>query len=184
VRNIVLEKVGPENLSDCGIGCLTNPKHSGHPLKVEWLTDRIQEQAEDYFRLIDELGGMVPAIEQGFPQKEIAAAAYRYQQEIDRRERLIVGVNEYIDEDERLEIPILKITPEMVDRQVGNLQALRQRRDKILVEEKLDALRQAANGTENLMPYFMDCAHAYCTLGEMVEVLKGVFSEYTEPAFF
>ena len=151
---------------------------------VEWLTDRIQEQAEDYFRRIDDLGGMIAAIEQGFPQKEISAAAYRYQQEIDARQRLIVGVNEYIDEDEKIEIPILKITQEMVDRQVNNLQALRERRDKIQVEEKLNALREAAEGAENLMPYFIDCAHAYVTLGEMVGVLKEVFSEYTEPAVF
>ena len=151
---------------------------------VEWLTDRIQAEAEDYFRRIDDLGGMIPAIEKGFPQREISAAAYRYQQEIDRRERLIVGVNEYVDEDEKIEIPILKITQEMVDRQVGNLQTLRQRRDKVKVEEKLAALKEAAEGTENLMPYFIDCAHAYVTLGEMVGILKGVFSEYMEPAVF
>jgi len=151
---------------------------------VEWLTDRIQEKAEEYFQRIDEFGGMIPAIEQGFPQKEISAAAYRYQQETDKRERLIVGVNEYVDEDEVLEIPILKITQEMVDRQVKNLQDLRKRRDPVSVEEKLAALREAAEGTENLMPHFIDCAHAYCTLGEMVGVLKEVFTEYTEPAFF
>lgn len=151
---------------------------------VEWLTDRIQEKAEKYFSRIDEFGGMIPAIEQGFPQKEISAAAYRYQQETDKRERLIVGVNEYVDEDEVIEIPILKITQEMVDRQVKNLQDLRKRRDPVSVEEKLAALREAAEGTENLMPHFIDCAHAYCTLGEMVGVLKEVFTEYTEPAFF
>jgi len=151
---------------------------------VEWLTDRIQAEAEDYFRRIDDLGGMIPAIEKGFPQREISAAAYRYQQEIDRRERLIVGVNEYLDEDEKIEIPILKITKEMVDRQVGNLQALRKKRDKVKVEEKLTALKEAAEGTENLMPHFIDCAHAHVTLGEMVGVLKGVFSEYLEPAVF
>ncbi len=151
---------------------------------VEWLTDRTQEAAEEYFRRIDELGGMIPAIEQGFPQREIAAAAYRYQQEIDRRERLIVGVNEYVDEDEKIEIPILKITQEMVQRQIGNLQELRRRRDRAKVEEKLAALREAAQGTANLMPYFIDCAHAYVTLGEMVGVLKEVFGEYQEPAFF
>jgi methylmalonyl-CoA mutase N-terminal domain/subunit len=151
---------------------------------VEWLTDRTQEAAEEYFRRIDDLGGMIPAIEQGFPQREIAAAAYRYQQEIDRRERLIVGVNEYVDEDEKIEIPILKITQEMVQRQINNLQALRRKRDRSKVEEKLAALREAASGTENLMPYFIDCAHAYVTLGEMVGVLKEVFGEYQEPAFF
>jgi methylmalonyl-CoA mutase N-terminal domain/subunit len=158
---------------------------------IEWLTDRIQEEAEKYFQKIDDLGGMLPAIEHGFPQREIAAAAYRYQQEIDRRERLIVGVNEYIDEDEKLEIPILEITKEMVDRQVGNLQALKARRDNALVEDKLTALQKAAEGTprsggypENLMPHFIDCAHAYITLGEMVGVLKNVFGEYVEPAVF
>jgi methylmalonyl-CoA mutase N-terminal domain/subunit len=151
---------------------------------VEWMTDKTQAAAEEYFKRIDDLGGMIPAIEHGFPQREISAAAYRYQQEIDRRERLIVGVNEYIDEDEKLEIPILKITKEMVNRQLTNLSDLRKRRDKVKVAEKLAALREAAVGTENLMPHFIDCAHAYVTLGEMVGVLKEVFSEYTEPAVF
>jgi methylmalonyl-CoA mutase N-terminal domain/subunit len=151
---------------------------------VEWLTDRIQEKAEEYFEKIDELGGMVAAIDRGFPQKEISAAAYRYQQEMDKGERNIVGVNKYVDEDEKLEIPILEITREMVDRQVGNLKALRARRDNAKVEEKLKSLKGAAQGTENLMPYFIDCAHADCTLGEMVNVLKEVFGEYVEPAFF
>jgi methylmalonyl-CoA mutase N-terminal domain/subunit len=151
---------------------------------VEWLTDRIQELAEDYFDRIDALNGMVPAIEQGFPQKEISAAAYRYQQETDRHERLIVGVNDYVDEDEKLDIPILKITREMVDRQVGNLQTLKKNRDPVQVEKHLAALRRAAESSENLMPHFIDCAHAYCTLGEMVAILKEVFTEYTEPVFF
>jgi methylmalonyl-CoA mutase N-terminal domain/subunit len=151
---------------------------------VEWMTDKTQAAAEEYFQRIDDLGGMIPAIEQGFPQREISAAAYRYQQEIDRRERLIVGVNEYMDEDEKIEIPILKITKEMANRQLKNLADLRRRRDKGKVAEKLAALREAAQGTENLMPHFIDCAHAYVTLGEMVGVLKEVFSEYQEPAVF
>ncbi len=151
---------------------------------VEWLTDRIQEKAEDYFDRIDEMGGMLAAIDRGFPQKEIAGAAYRYQQEMDRGQRNVVGVNKYIDEDEKLEIPILEITPEMVDRQVGNLEELKKRRDDVKVKEKLIALKEAAEGTENLMPHFIDCAHAYVTLGEMINVLKDVFGEYVEPAVF
>jgi len=151
---------------------------------VEWLTDRMEEQAEAYFQRIDDLGGMIPAIEAGFPQREISAAAYRYQQEVDRRDRLIVGVNEYVDDDEKIEIPILKITPEMVNRQLTNLAELKRRRDPGKVKELLAALKEAAEGKENHMPHFIACAHAGCTLGEMVGVLKEVFTEYQEPAVF
>jgi len=151
---------------------------------VEWLTDRIQEKAEEYFAKIDEMGGMLQAIDRGFPQREISAAAYKYQQEMDKGQRYVVGVNKYIDEEEKLEIPILEITPEMVDRQVTNLQKLRAKRDNTLVDDKLAELEKAAKADENLMPHFIDCAHAYCTLGEMVGVLKSVFGEYVEPAFF
>jgi methylmalonyl-CoA mutase, N-terminal domain len=173
-QQVLAEEIGVANVVD----------PLGGSYFVEWLTDKVQEKAETYFHRIDDLGGMIPAIEQGFPQREIAGAAYRYQQEIDRRERLIVGVNEYIDEDEKLEIPILKITDEMVNRQIGNLQALRVRRDNAKVEDKLAALRAAAEGTENLMPHFINCAHAYVTLGEMVGVLREVFGEYVETAVF
>jgi methylmalonyl-CoA mutase N-terminal domain/subunit len=173
-QQILAEEIGVANVAD----------PLGGSYFVEWLTDKIQEHAENYFDRIDEMGGMLRAIEKGFPQREISAAAYKYQQEMDRRERLIVGVNEYVDEDEKLEIPILEITQEMVDRQVGHLQDLKKRRDSAQVEDKLAALKAAAEGTENLMPHFIDCAHAYCTLGEMVNVLKEVFGEYVEPAFF
>ncbi|MCX6640788.1 MAG: methylmalonyl-CoA mutase family protein [bacterium] len=173
-QQVLAEEIGVANVVD----------PLGGSYFVEWLTDKVQEGAEKYFQRIDDLGGMIPAIEMGFPQKEISAAAYRYQQEIDKRQRLIVGVNEYVDEDEKLEIPILKITDEMVNRQIRNLQEVRRRRDPVQVEEKLAALKQAAEGTENLMPHFIDCAHAYVTLGEMVGVLKEVFGEYVEAAVF
>jgi methylmalonyl-CoA mutase N-terminal domain/subunit len=173
-QQILAEEIGVANTID----------PLGGSYFVEWMTDRIQEKAEEYFRKIDEMGGMLQAIDRGFPQREISAAAYRHQQEMDKRERLIVGVNEYIDEEEKLEIPILEITPEMVDRQIGNLQKLRAARDNTLVEDRLANLKKAAEEDKNLMPYFIDCAHAYCTLGEMVGVLKEVYGEYVEPAFF
>ncbi|MBU0518634.1 methylmalonyl-CoA mutase family protein [bacterium] len=173
-QQVLAEEIGVANVVD----------PLGGSYFVEWLTDRIQEKAEDYFDKIDQMGGMLQAIDRGFPQREISGAAYKYQQELDKGDRYVVGVNKYTDEDEKLEIPILEITAEMVNRQVSNLQKLRATRDNTLVEDKLAALEKAAQANENLMPHFIDCAHAYCTLGEMVGVLKGVFGEYVEPAVF
>lgn len=151
---------------------------------VEMLTNRMEKAAEAYFRKIDELGGVIPAIEKSFFQQEIARAAYLYQQEIDKRERIIVGVNEFVDPEEEIEIPLL-IIPEKVERyQKQKLADLRKRRNNRLVEEKLRALKSAAENDRNLMPPLIECARAYCTLGEMVNKLKEVFGEYDEPKFF
>ncbi len=151
---------------------------------VEMLTNRMEKAAEAYFRKIDELGGVIPAIEKSFFQQEIARAAYLYQQEIDKKERIIVGVNEFVDPEEEIEIPLL-IIPEKVERyQKQKLADLRKRRNNRLVEEKLRALKSAAENDRNLMPPLIECARAYCTLGEMVNKLKEVFGEYDEPKFF
>jgi len=147
---------------------------------VEAQTNRIEQQAYDYFRRIEDLGGVIPAIEKGFFQSEIADAAYRYQREIDEGIRKIVGVNAYV-EDKPLTIPILEMDPQGYERQVARLAEIRRTRDAGRVGQALDRLRLACQGTENVMPYLLDCVRAYATLGEMVGVMKEVFGTYHEP---
>ena len=147
---------------------------------VEAQTDRIEQQAYDYFRRVEELGGVIPAVERGFFQSEIADAAYRYQREIDMGIRKIVGVNAYAEK-KPLTIPILEMDPQGYNRQVNRLNELRKTRDNGRVGQTLDRLRIALEGTENTMPYIMECAHAYATLGEIVQVMKEVLGVYEEP---
>jgi methylmalonyl-CoA mutase N-terminal domain/subunit len=151
---------------------------------IEALTNRLEEEANEYFRKIDELGGVIPAIEMGFFQKEIANAAYRYQKEIEEKQRIIVGINEFVEKEEKLEIPILYIPPEVEIKQREALAKLRQERNNEIVKEKLEALRQAAVDEKNLMPYVLDCARNYVTLGEMVDELKKVYGVYEESIVF
>jgi methylmalonyl-CoA mutase N-terminal domain/subunit len=151
---------------------------------VEALTNQMEAEAEEYFRKIEQLGGVIPAIEAGFFQQEIADAAYRYQQAVDKKERIIVGVNEYVDPDEKLDIEILYIDPKVEEEQVARLQRLRRERDNEQVERRLAALKDAARGTENLMPYILDAVRVYATLGEIIQVLKDVFGEYRERPIF
>ncbi len=138
---------------------------------VEALTDRMEKEAYDYFRRIDELGGVIPAIEKGFFQSEIADAAYRYQREIDEGVRKIVGVNAY-QEAKPPAIPILQMDPDGYRRQMNRLGELRRTRDNGQVGQALDRLRIAAQGTENTMPYLMDAVRAYATLGEIINIMK------------
>ena len=147
---------------------------------VESRTDHIEKQTYEYFSRIEELGGVIPAIEKGFFQSEIADAAYKYQREIDLGERKIVGLNAYA-EDTPLSIPLLKMDPEGYKRQVSRLKEVRKTRDNGRVGQSLDKLRIACEGTENTMPYIMESVHAYATLGEIVGVMKDVFGTYTEP---
>ncbi|MGD8463210.1 MAG: methylmalonyl-CoA mutase family protein [Anaerolineae bacterium] len=147
---------------------------------VEDLTNRMEEETYAYFAKIEALGGVIPALEKGFFQREIAEAAYRYQQEIDSQQRVIVGVNEYA-EDEPVRIPLLEMDPEGYERQVARLQRIRHKRDNEQVGATLDALREAAQGTENTMPYILDCVRAYATLGEIMGVFRQAFGEYREP---
>ncbi len=146
---------------------------------VEAQTNRIEKQAYDYFRRIEELGGVIPAIEKGFFQSEIADAAYRYQREIDEGKRKIVGVNAY-NEEKPLAIPILEMDPNGYKRQAERLAELRKTRDNGRTGQALDKLRIACEGTENTMPYLMDCVRAYATLGEIISVMKEVFGVYEE----
>lgn len=151
---------------------------------VESLTTRMEEEAEQYFEKIDALGGVVSAIEQGFFQREIAEAAYRYQSEVDRKEKIIVGVNEYEEENERLEIPILAISPEVEVKQKMRLSELRQSRNSEAVDGAIASLQHAAMDGSNLMPHLLNAARAYATLGEMCNALKEHFGIYEEPAVF
>ena len=149
---------------------------------VEAQTGRMEKQAYDYFKRIDALGGVLPAIESGFFQSEIADAAYRYQQEIDDETRRIVGVNTYVD-DQPLRIPLLEIDPQGYQRQAARLTQLKKERDNGRVGQTLDRLRIACQGTENTMPFILDAVRAYATLGEIVGVMKDVFGLYEEPVW-
>ena len=151
---------------------------------VEALTDKMEKEANAIFDQIDSLGGVVAAIETGYFQKEIADAAYRYQKEVERKEKYIVGVNEFVEENEKIDIPILTVSPEVQKQQVKRLADLKQSRNQKTVEENLAAIKYAAVDGKNLMPEFLKAAQNYVTLGEMVGELKEVFGIYKETAVF
>jgi methylmalonyl-CoA mutase N-terminal domain/subunit len=164
-------------------GVVNTPDPLGGSYFVEALTDRMEAAAYEYFAKIDELGGMVAAIEQNYPQREIADAAYRYQEEVDSGQRIVVGVNGYEVGDEP-PLEILKIAPELERKQVGRVQAVRAARDGAAVETALTTLREAAAGGTNLMEPLLDCARVHCSEGEIVESLQRVFGTYTETPVF
>jgi methylmalonyl-CoA mutase, N-terminal domain len=145
---------------------------------VEALTNEIERGALAYFEKIDALGGMVSAIEQAYPQREIADAAYQYQVAVDRKEKIIVGVNEFVSEEKPIEI--LQIDESVAHRQAEHLRALRAERSNEEVERRLKALRKAASGTENLMPFLYDAVKAYATLGEISDAMREVFGVHSE----
>jgi len=153
------------------------------PLGGSWLLERLtldmEQGAKEYFSSIDRLGGMVEAIEQGFPQREIAEASYKFQQAVERREKVIVGVNEYAQEDEA-GVPILYIDETTAEKQLARLEELKGTRDQEAVHRALDALREAARGTANTMYPLLDCARAYATVGEMCDALREAWGEYEE----
>ena len=149
---------------------------------VETLTNRMEAQAREYFRRIEELGGVLPSIEVGFFQREIHEAAYRYQRQIDDGERFIVGVNAFNDKTP-LSIPLLEMDPQGYQRQADRLNELRRSRDNGAVGQALDQLRIACNGTKNTMPAILDAVRTYATLGEIINVMKKVFGTYEEPSW-
>jgi methylmalonyl-CoA mutase N-terminal domain/subunit len=149
---------------------------------VERLTLETERACWNYFDRIDALGGMVAAIEKGFPQREIHEAAYAYQQQLERKEKIMVGVNEFVSEEKR-PIEILVIDEAVAHRQSEKLAELRRTRDNARTQSTLQALGGAAGTDENLMPYILECVRAYATLGEMCDVLRRVFGTYEEPAF-
>jgi methylmalonyl-CoA mutase N-terminal domain/subunit len=149
---------------------------------VEKLTLDTERACYDYFQKIDSMGGMVPALERGYPQKEIHDAAYAYQQAVERKEKIIVGVNDYVTEEKR-PIEILVIDASVARHQREKLEQLHRKRDNARVRAALESLGSAASTDSNLMPYILECVRGYATLGEMCDVLRKVFGTYEEPTF-
>jgi methylmalonyl-CoA mutase N-terminal domain/subunit len=160
-------------------GVINSVDPLGGSYYLEALTNKMEKQAYAYFERIQDLGGVLPAIEVGFFQGEISDSAYRYQREIDQQVRQVIGVNAYLDEKEP-EIPLLRMDPEGFRNQVSRIRKVKKDRDQGHVGQKLDRLRIACQGTENTMPYILEAVHAYATLGEITEVMKGVFGVYRE----
>jgi len=150
---------------------------------VESLTNKMEEDAWDYINRIDQMGGMLKAIEAGYPQKEIADAAYRYQRQIDSAEKTIVGVNKYVMDDEE-PIPTLYIDENTEKEQIEKLKKLRSERDAVAHKKTIDALEGAARDDKNLMPFILDAVKAYATIGEICDTLRGVYGTYEDPAYF
>ena len=151
---------------------------------VEAQTNKMEQQAEEYFRRIEELGGVIPAIEDGFFAREIGRAAYDYQKAVERGDKIIVGVNDFTEGNEDSDIPVLLIADQVEKDQIKNLQRLREKRDNGAVQAKLEALERAAAGSDNVLPALMECSKAFATEGEMTDVLRKVFGVYREPAYF
>jgi methylmalonyl-CoA mutase N-terminal domain/subunit len=149
---------------------------------LERLTLDMEKECYDYFEKIDAMGGMVAAIERGFPQREIQESAYQYQKAVERKDKIIVGVNEFVTNNEH-PINVLYIDHTVAEHQCQKLKELRKSRSNDLVHRTLKALRQAAQGNENLMPRLVDCVEAYATLGEICDEMKTVFGVYEEPVF-
>ena len=167
---------------ETGIANVTDPL--GGSWYVESLTDQLEEEAEAYFQKVEEMGGVIAAIEDGFFQREIARSAFEYEKKINDKSRIVVGVNDFIKEDEEIEIPILKIGKEAEEDQNAKLKALRNTRDPQSVKLALDNVRKVASSEQNLMPPLIKAAHAGATLGEIVIEMKKVFGEWNEtPAF-
>lgn len=167
---------------ETGVGNTVDPL--GGSYYVESLTNKMVAAAEEYFGKIDALGGVIPAIEQGFFQREIAEASYRYQQELDRKEKIIVGVNEFVQEDEQISIPILEIPKDVEDKQRRRIAEVKANRDEAAVRDSLNGLLRAAENGSNLMPELLKATRAYATIGEMCGILREVFGIYEEPIVF
>jgi len=172
-QQIIAEETGVANTVD----------PLGGSYYVESLTQKMEERALDYFRRIDAMGGMVEAIEKGFPQREIQDSAYQYQKAVERGEQVIVGVNKYAMGDESAEVQTLVIDESVREQQVERLQQTRDQRDAGAVSNALDKLRRAAQAGENTMPATIEAVGAYATLGEICSALRDVYGIYEEPAF-
>src|SRR5947209_1632816 len=172
-QQIIAEETGAANTID----------PLGGSYFLEALTKKMEDGALEYFRKIDAMGGMVEAVEKGFPQREIQESAYQYQKAVERGEQTIVGVNKYQMEDEPAEVPILVIDEGVRDHQVKRLQQARDRRDPGAVSNALEKVRQAARSNENTMPATIEAVRAYATLGEICDALRDVYGLYEEPAF-
>jgi methylmalonyl-CoA mutase N-terminal domain/subunit len=151
---------------------------------VEWMTNKIEADALEYIRRIDDMGGMLAAVEKGYPQREIAGAAYRFQRQVERHERVMVGLNDFTQSGESARIPTLKVDEETQRLQCERLAGVKAARDPARVAAALDAVRAAARGTTNLCPPIIEAAKAYCTEQEVCDVLREVFGTHTDPAEF
>ena len=160
-------------------GVTREPDPFGGSYFVEALTDQVESAAREYIRQIDAMGGMIPAIENGLPQKEIAQASYEYQRAVERNEAVVVGVNKFVEAEQK-PIDVLHIDRASEQKQVATLRDLRRQRSASRVEQSLDALRRAAEGKQNTMPPILDAVRAYATVGEICGALKDVFGAYTE----
>jgi len=155
------------------------PDPLGGSYFIESLTAEVEKRANEYMRRIDEMGGMIPAIERGFPQTEIANASYEYQHTIETGEQKIVGVNAFTEQDDE-QIELLQIDESSQKHQLEKLAKLKSRRDNGKVQKSLDALRRAAEGKDNTMPFILDAVRAYATVGEICDAFRSVFGSYTE----
>lgn len=151
---------------------------------VEALTDRLEKEAESYFERIDQLGGVIPAIEEGYLQREIARSAYEFQKKLESKKRIMVGVNDFINEDEESSIPLLEIMTETENEQNESLNRMKEGRDETRVRNALSSLNKAAMAEENIMPHVLEAARSYATLGEIIDCLKEAMGVYIEPAIF
>jgi methylmalonyl-CoA mutase N-terminal domain/subunit len=151
---------------------------------IEDLTNRMERAAEDYFAAIAERGGMLDAVAEGFPQREIADAAFRYQSQLETGERVIVGINVFEHSVDTAQPPTLVIDPDVEVEQAARLKHLRETRDNTSVATRLDALQEVARGADNMMPAIIDCVRARATEGEIVEALRTVFGTYRETPVF
>lgn len=149
---------------------------------IEKLTKEMEEEAKEYIRKIDDMGGMVKAIELGFPQKEITDSAYKYQKSVERKEKIIVGVNEFQMEHEP--IPLLQIEEKVAQQQLARLKEVKNSRNRTHVQKNLADLKKAAEKDKNLMPSILNCVKSYATLGEIIDALKEVYGEYREPIMY
>jgi methylmalonyl-CoA mutase, N-terminal domain len=151
---------------------------------VEALTDRVEEEAWRYIRRIDEMGGIITAVETGFPQKEIADSAYRFQRDVEAQRRVIVGINRFTADEEEVPIPVLEIDSEVERRQADRVRAVRAKRDAAAHAKAIEALRDACMSNRNLVPYVIDAVRASATLGEICDVFREAYGVYREPAVF
>jgi len=150
---------------------------------VEALTNRMEEEAMAYIQKIDDMGGMVEALDRHFPQMEIADAAYKYQQQLDRQEKIMVGVNKYVT-GAPPQVEVLRIDPELETRQIARLHKLKNDRDNQKVRESLERLGEACVNNENVMPILIEAVKAYATLQECCDVYRKVFGRYRDPGIF
>ena len=163
-------------------GVVNTPDPLAGSYFVEKLTDEIERDALEYFRKIDAMGGVVAAVERGFPQREIQEAAFQFQKAVEKKDKIIVGVNDYVMDE--VPHPILYIDESVAEEQLKRVAAMKASRDDAALQRGLESLKEAARGSDNLMPPILEASRAYATLGEMCDALREVWGEYEEPPIF